>query len=114
LSWLSQARAFRDYVRSGTKKELEGHPFEQTIHNALGGDREVLARLFLPDYPKQWLWERVDSDLLNERVMHLSLCEAREGKLNWADFYSTHLPEAERRFDDFLRRLKEKHPEYFH
>ncbi len=72
------------------------------------------ARLFLPDYPKQWLWERVDSDLLNERVMHLSLCEAREGKLNWADFYSTHLPEAERRFDDFLRRLKEKHPEYFH
>jgi hypothetical protein len=125
---LEQARAFRDYVRSGTKKELERHPFEQIIHNALlesslsflrkineffGGHREASVCLFLPDYPRQWLWDQADSDLLNERVMHLSLCEAREGKLDWAAFYSAHLPEAERRFDEFLLTLNDKHPDYF-
>jgi hypothetical protein len=71
-----------------------------------GRKGEASIRAFLPDYPLSWLWEKDDCTLLNERVMHLSLCEAKEGKYDWSAFLDVHLPEAERRFQDFINRLK--------
>ena len=124
---LDHARAFKDYVGSGTKAALLGHPFEQTIHNALlesslsflrkineffGSNRAASVSVFIPEYPKQWLWGREDVDLLNERVMHLSLAEAKEGKMDWATFYLGHLDEAERRFESFFAELEQNYPEY--
>ena len=123
---LTQATAFRDYRVQGHEKSFYGHPFRKTIHNALlesslsflrkingffGKESQASVRAFFPDYPLEWLWDRDACDLLNERVMHLSLCEAEEGKYDWTDFYRTHLPEAERRFSLFLERLKQEKPE---
>lgn len=124
---LNQARAFRVYVDSGTKQQMQGHPFEQTIHNALlesslaflrklneffGGKRDASARFLLPNYASRWLFDNIiEKKLLDERVMHLSLGEAKEGKLDWSTFYSKHLDEAEKRFEDFLNTLKLTRPD---
>ena len=74
---LVQARALKDYFETGAKQSLIAHPFEQTIHNALvesslsflrkvneffGGDREASVRLFLPNYKRHWLWDRLMSN----------------------------------------------------
>jgi hypothetical protein len=124
---LAQARALKDYFETGAKASLIAHPFEQTIHNALvesslsflrkvneffGHDREESVRLFLPTYKLQFLWEKADVELLNDRVMHLSLEEAQNGKIDWTDFYRKHLGEAERRFAEFYVALEQEHPEY--
>jgi hypothetical protein len=125
---LEQAKAFREYRERGFKQSLLSHPFEQTIHNALlesslaflrkvneffGSKGEASIRAFIPDYPLSWLWEKDDCTLLNERVMHLSLREAKEGKYDWSAFLDAHLPEAERRFQGFINRLKSEQPELF-
>jgi len=125
---LRQAAAFRDYGRSGVEDSLIGHPFEPTLHNALlesslaflrkaneffGMKSKASIRVFFPDQPLEWLWANEDRELLNERVMHLSLSEALEGKYDWEDFLNTHLSEAERRFSAFLVRVKSEQPELF-
>jgi hypothetical protein len=125
---MQQARAYRNYSESAVSEVLFHHPMGETVHNAMlesslsflrkineffGCRREACIKVFLKDYPKEWLWGKDDFDLLNDRVMHLSLCEAREGKYNWLNFYKTHLVEAETRFDAFLNELKKTHPEYF-
>jgi hypothetical protein len=45
--------------------------------------------------------------------MHLSLEEARKGKYDWTKFLKLHVAEAERRYIDFLQKLRKQHPEYF-
>ena len=72
-------------------------------------DASVVA--FFPDYQILWLWRKDDCELLNNRVMHLSLCHAVEGDYDWTDFLATHLPEAERRFDEFMSRVRQEQPE---
>jgi hypothetical protein len=96
------------------------------IHNALlecslaflrksneffGGCSQTSVRVFFPDYPLQWLWSKADSELLNDRVIHLSTGEAIRGKIDWSVFYGTHLPEAERRFAEFRARVEGELPE---
>jgi hypothetical protein len=125
---LDQARAFREYRRSGAEAFLAAHPFRQTLHNALlesslsflrkineffGKDADASVRAFFSDYPLSWLWAKTDCDLINNRVMHLSLSHALEGDYDWAEFLDTHLPEAERRFGIFLERLRREQPELF-
>jgi hypothetical protein len=127
---LRQARAYRDYENLGADKVLvPGNQLEQTIHDALlesslsflrkvneffGKNVDASVRAFFPDYPLSWLLDSADRELLNNRVMHLSLCHALEGRdFDWTAFLSTHLPEAERRFDGFLQRLKQEQPELF-
>ena len=125
---IRQAAAFRDYRSRGFKESLIEHPFERTIHNALlesslaflrkvneffGQKSEASIRVFFPDHPLNWLWTKEDCELLNERVMHLSLCEALQGKYDWKEFLDTHLPEAERRFEEFVIRLRREQPELF-
>jgi hypothetical protein len=121
-----QAAAYRDYVRNGHQASLRGHPFQQVIENALlessltflrkaneffGKSSDASVRAFFPDYTTQWLWDKNDSELLNDRVMHLSLCEAEHGKHDWTVFYSTHLPEVERRFAAFIERVRREQPD---
>ena len=121
-----QAAAYRDYVKNGHKASLRGHPFEGVIENALiesslaflrkaneifGKNADASVHAFFPDDDLQWLWDKADSELLNDRVMHLSLCEAKDGKYDWTNFYSTHLPEVERRFAIFIERVRREHPE---
>jgi hypothetical protein len=121
-----QAAAYRNYVKDGHKASLNGHRFEQTIHNALlesslaflrkaneffGKKSKASVRAFFPDYPLQWLWDEADRELLNNRVMHVSLCEALDGKYDWEDFYYKHLSEVERRFDLFIDRVHRELPE---
>ena len=123
---LEQAAALRDYMNAGHKASLQGHPFERVIDNALvesslsflrkaneffGKTSGASVRVFFPDYPVEWLWDKGTCTLLNDRVMHLSLCEALEGKLDWGQFYGTHLPEAEQRFAVFLDRVRKEQPE---
>jgi hypothetical protein len=82
------AAAYRDYLKDGHKASLNGHRFEQTIHNALlefslgflrktneffGKKSKASVRAFFPDYPLQWLWDEGDCELLNNRVMHVSI-----------------------------------------
>ena len=120
-----QAAAYRDYVREGHQDSLRGHPFQGVIENALiesslaflrkaneffGKQSEASVLAFFPDYDSQWLWDKVDSRLLNDRVMHLSLCEAKGGKYDWRTFYSTYLPEVEKRFVVFIDRVRREHP----
>lgn len=123
---LRQAQAYRDSVQCGYSLFLRDHKFGATIHNALlesslaflrkvndffGKSGAASVRAFLPDYPLQWLYSKKDSELLNERVMHLSLHHAQSGPLDWSDFLSTHLAEAERRFLAFEQHLAEKRPD---
>jgi len=124
---LQQARAFREYNRLCPSGYLgSGHPFETTVRNALiesslsflrkvneffGKNSEASAVAFFPDYQSQWLWTKEDCELLNNRVMHLSLCHAIEGDYDWTVFLATHLPEAEKRFDEFMSRVRLEQPE---
>ncbi len=125
---IQQAKAYHDYTRDGHQASLRGHPFQQVIENAIlesslaflrkaneffGKNSDASVRAFFPDYTLQWLWDKSDSDFLNERVMHLSLCEAKDGKHDWTNFYSTHLPEVERRFAVFIKRVSHEHPDLF-
>jgi hypothetical protein len=125
---LMQARAFHDYTVLGGLAIFAGHPLGQRIHNALlesslsflrkvneffGKNFEASVRVFFPDYPLSWLWDKTDCDLLNDRVMHLSLAHAIDGDVDWTQFLATHLPEAESRFDAFLERLRREQPELF-
>jgi|GEM_PF-2804632 len=120
-----QAAAFRSYLTTH-RATLATHPFGQIIHNALlesslaflrksneffGSCSEASVRTFFPDYPLKWLWSKEDSELLNDRVMHLSTREAKSGKVDWTDFYGKHLPEAERRFTEFRIRIENERAE---
>ena len=125
---MGHASAYHDYTSRGFRNLLLGHPFETTIHDALlesslaflrkineffGKNSDASARAFIPDYPLAWLWSKEDCTLLNDRVMHLSLCEALEGKFDWMEFLDTHLPEARKRFNAFIDRLRHEQPELF-
>jgi hypothetical protein len=122
----AQARAFHEYRKCGVDVLLKDHPFRQTIHNALlesslsflrkvneffGKDTDASVRAFFPDITVSWLWDRAACDLINDRVMHLSLCHALDGDYDWAEFLDTHLPEAERRFGLFIERIQREQPE---
>jgi hypothetical protein len=121
-----QAAAYRNYLKDGHKASLNGHRFEQTIRNALlesslaflrkaneffGKESEASVHAFFPDYRLEWLWDQADRDLLNDRVMHVSLCEALDGKYDWEEFYDKHLLEVERRFDLFIEKVHRELPE---
>jgi hypothetical protein len=126
---LDQAKACHEYLRTNADVLLANSPIRQTIQNAVlesslcflrkvneffgKSAGEISIRDYLPSEPKEYLLSKEDSILLNERVMHLSLQEARKGKHNWKNFLDRYVPEAERRYDTFLRKLKEAHPEYF-
>jgi hypothetical protein len=91
-----------------------------TVHNALlesslsflrraneffDGNRDIAASDFLPSIGKTWLFTKDDSTLLNDRVMHLSLEEAKNGKIYWAAFIQRNLPEAQKRYAAFVAQL---------
>jgi len=124
----TQAAAFREFYASGAADRLSGHPKFETVHNGLlesslaflrkaneffGGNREISASDFLPAFGKNWLFTKEDSALLNDRVMHLSLDEVRDGKMDWDAFLDRNLPEAEKRYDTFVVQLRRECPEYF-
>jgi hypothetical protein len=127
---LKQAKAFGAYWQTNADALLEDHPIRQIIRNAVlesslcflrkvneffgESPREISVCDYLPSEPKQYLFSKEDSILLNQRVMHLSLEEARQGKYDWEDFLKRHVPEAEKRYNAFLEKLHETHPEYFH
>src|SRR6266536_1323777 len=92
-----QAAAFHEFYASGAANRLSGHPIFETVHNALlesslsflrkaneffGGNRDIAASDFLPGIGRNWLFTKEDSTLLNDRVMHLSLEEAKHGKVD--------------------------------
>ena len=125
---MNQAKAYREYVACGHQTSLLHHPFHREIHNALlesslaflrklneffKGDSKASISVFWPGYPGEWLWTKHDSDLLNRRVTHPSLDHALDGQFDWGDFINTHLPEAERRFEIFLSRLRDEQPALF-
>jgi hypothetical protein len=45
--------------------------------------------------------------------MHLSLEEAKNGKVDWAAFIERNLPEAQKRYATFVAQLQRECPEYF-
>jgi hypothetical protein len=124
-----QAAAFRQFYATGADKCLSGHPVMlQTVHNALlesslaflrkineffGGNRDISISDYLPAETKRWLFSKKDSTLLNDRVMHLSLDEAKYGKIDWTAFFQRNLPKAECRFQTFVAQLRKENPEYF-
>ena len=125
---MEQASAFSNYVALGYKAALASHPFEQTIHNALlesslsflrklneffKGDSEASIAVFFEGEHGSYLWSKEDSIFLNERVMHLSLLHAKEGKTDWGTFLNTHLVEARRRYTSFVGRLRSEQPDLF-
>ena len=124
----TQAAAFHDFYATGADKCLAGHPRRTTVYNALlesslaflrkaneffGGNRNISASDYLPAEGKRWLFTKEDSELLNNRVMHLSLEEAKHGKMDWAAFLERNFPEAQRRYEAFISQLRREHPEYF-
>jgi hypothetical protein len=123
-----QAKAFHQFYATGAHKCLSEHSMFQTVRNALlesslsflrkineffGGNRDISVSDYLPGESKRWLFSKEDSKLLNDRVMHLSLDEAKYGKIDWDEFFQRNLPEAQRRFDAFVIQLRREHPEYF-
>ncbi|SRR6266568_9135714 len=125
---LEQANVFHQFYATGAHKCLSEHSMFKTVHNALlesslaflrkineffGGNKRISISDYLPDENKRWLFSKEDSKLLNDRVMHLSLDEAKYGKIDWDEFFQRNLPEAQRRFDAFVIQLRREHPEYF-
>ena len=126
---LDQASTYYEYWQTNADVLLANSPIRQTIQNAVlesslcflrkvneffgKSPGEISIRDYLPSEPKEYLLSKEDSILLNERVMHLSLEEVRKGKHNWKNFLDRYVPEAARRYDTFLKKLKEAHPEYF-
>ena len=123
-----QAAAFQEFYTSGADKCVSRHSMFWTIHNALlesslsflrkaneffGGNRDIAASDFLPSIGKSWLFTKDDSTLLNDRVMHLSLEEAKNGKIDWAAFLERNLPKAQKRYSAFIAELQRECPEYF-
>jgi hypothetical protein len=126
---LDQTKAQYAYWQTNADCLLADSPIRQTIRNAVlesslcflrkvneffgKSPGEISVRDYLPSEPQEYLLSKEDSILLNERVMHLSLKEARNGKHNWKNFLDRYVPEADRRYREFLKKLREAHPEYF-
>jgi hypothetical protein len=125
---VDQAEAFHRYVALGYQTSLADHPFASTIHNAIlesalsflrklneffNGNRDASIKVFFPNETGSYLWSKEDSEFLNDRVMHLSLCHAVGEKTDWAAFLDTHVSEARRRYDLFIRRLQREQSELF-
>jgi hypothetical protein len=125
----TQAAAFHDFYASGAANHLSRDPIFQTVHNALlesslsflrkaneffGGSRDIAAADFLPSIGKNWLFTKEDSTLLNDRVMHLSLEQAKHGKVDWAAFFERNLPEAQKRYSALLISLDASALNTFH
>lgn len=123
---MAQAEAFHHYIRCGYQNSLAHHPFGPTIHNAIlesslsflrklneffHGTREASIKVFFPNEKGSYLWSKEESEFLNERVMHLSLCHALGEKTNWAEFLDAHVSEARRRYDLFIQRIQREQPE---
>jgi hypothetical protein len=125
---MDQAEAFHRYLSLGYQTSLADHPFAPTIHNAIlesalsflrklneffHGTRDASIKIFFPNETGSYLWSKEDSEFLNDRVMHLSLCHALGEKTDWAAFLDTHVSEARRRYNFFIQRLQMEQPELF-
>jgi len=87
--------------------------FLRKANEFFAGNRDIAASDFLPSIRKSWLFTKDDSTLLNDRVMHVSLEEAKNGKMDWAAFVERNLPEAQKRYSAFIAALQRECPKYF-
>lgn len=87
--------------------------FARKLNEFFGSEKEIGVSDYLSLWKEdKWILSRADKELLDDRVMHISLMEAKSGKQDWSKFILTYLPKICDYFKKFCLQLDVEHPEY--